>query len=369
MIEVLRRLGFVPYFCVWELTLTCDLRCQHCGSHAGAPRDDELDLDESLRLADDLAALGARHVTLSGGEPTKNPHWDTIARRLSERGVEVNLISNGFSWGDDHVRRALAAGLVNVGFSVDGLEEDHDHVRRRGSFQRVMEAIDRSVRGGLPAAVATHVNRRNRRTLDALRAVLASHGVSHWQLQLANPIGAMHAHPELALDPADLLWLVPKIAAMRTDGAAPDVCAAHNVGYFGACEPALRDDGGLLDVWVGCRAGCQNLGIESNGNVKGCLSLPSERNGERRFVAGNVRERPLAEIWADPAAFAFHRTFDEARLGGHCAECRYRDVCRGGCTWMAYDPATGKLDNPWCLHRQAVLAGRTDLLDEDEAPR
>ena len=31
------------------------------------------------------------------------------------------------------------------------------------------------------------------------------------------------------------------------------------------------------------------LGIESNGNVKGCLSLPSQRHGHQGYVEGNVR--------------------------------------------------------------------------------
>ena len=35
MIELLSRLGYYPRFCVWELTLACNLRCLHCGSFAG----------------------------------------------------------------------------------------------------------------------------------------------------------------------------------------------------------------------------------------------------------------------------------------------------------------------------------------------
>src|SRR5690349_8088876 len=37
-----------PIYVVWELTLKCDLACRHCGSRAGAPRSDELALDEAL---------------------------------------------------------------------------------------------------------------------------------------------------------------------------------------------------------------------------------------------------------------------------------------------------------------------------------
>ena len=92
MIELVRRIGIKPFFCVWELTLACNLRCKHCGSLAGEPRADELRLDEALPVADQLAALGTLRVTLGGGEPTLHPHWHVIGRRLSELGVAVNII-------------------------------------------------------------------------------------------------------------------------------------------------------------------------------------------------------------------------------------------------------------------------------------
>ncbi len=367
MIELLRRIGYRPVYCVWELTLACNMRCQHCGSHAGPARDDELDLDKTLRVADELAALGARRVTLSGGEPTLNPHWATIGKRLVDRGVSVNMISNGWHWRPEDLESALAIGLNNMCFSLDGFEPDHDVVRRSGSFERVLDAIDLTVAAGLPVGIITHINQRNLHQLEALRDFLGNHGVTHWQVQLGNPVGAMRAHQQLVIDPIDLLWLVPQLAKMRADNTKiPDIRAAHNIGYYGPHETTLRQEGLPLDVWVGCRAGCQYVGIESNGNIKGCLSLPSARNAEDCFIEGSLRDDSLATIWQGPDNFSFNRTFDQQRLGGFCSVCRYRDICRGGCVWMAYDSATGLLDNPYCFYRQAVLHRRLDLLGDDE---
>lgn len=44
-------------------------------------------------------------------------------------------------------------------------------------------------------------------------------------------------------------------------------------------------------------AGCKAVAIESNGDVKGCLSLQNER-----FIEGNIRERSLKDIWTDKKA-------------------------------------------------------------------
>lgn len=120
MIELLKRLGTSPRYCVWELTLACDLRCLHCGSYAGARREDELSFPELERIADELAAAGCRKVTLGGGEPTLHPRWQDLGRRLSDYGVQVNLVTNGWSFGLDTLEKARWARLTNIAFSLDG---------------------------------------------------------------------------------------------------------------------------------------------------------------------------------------------------------------------------------------------------------
>ena len=367
MLDILKQVGFTPRACVWELTLSCNLRCKHCGSFAGSRRDDELTLEENLNVADQLAALGCRRVTLSGGEPTLNPDWDRIGKRLADHCIKVNLISNGWHWTAAHVDRAKAAGLCGAAFSLDGFQPEHDEFRQAGSFDRVVAAIDACVAGGLPVAVNTTVNKLNQRILRKLRDFIVERGVFSMQIQLATPSGNMGLHRDLVVDPADLVWLVPELAAIcRLNTREFFAVAADDIGYYGKPEPGLRDDGGELPFWIGCRAGCQVVGIESNGNVKGCLSLPSSMHGETRFVEGNLRDKPLADIWSSENAFAYNRQWSESQLTGFCRVCRYREFCRGGCTWTTYcHKGEGGEGNPFCFYYQAVRQGRFDLLTEE----
>jgi radical SAM protein with 4Fe4S-binding SPASM domain len=367
MIELLRQVGFTPRSCVWELTLACNLRCKHCGSIAGKRREDELSLEENLDLADQLAALGCKRITLSGGEPTLHPNWDTIGKRLVDRGVRVNLISNGWHWDASHVARAKAAGLCGAAFSVDGFRAEHDDFRQAGSFDRVMAAIDACVTGGLPVAVNTTVHKKNQHCLRELREFLIGRGVFSIQVQLATASGNMNEHRDLVVDPADLVTLVPELASLcRLNHRRFFMAASDDIGYYGKPEQGLRDDGGELPFWLGCRAGCQVIGIESNGTIKGCLSLPSSMHGENRFVEGNVREKTLAEIWNGKNAFAFTRLFSEKQLTGFCRVCRYREFCRGGCSWTVHTHTKeGGEGNPFCFYFQAVKQGRLDLLTEE----
>jgi radical SAM protein with 4Fe4S-binding SPASM domain len=221
----------------------------------------------------------------------------------------------------------------------------------------VMNALEVSREVGLKTAVVSHLNRLNFGQLDTLRSLLGSRGVSSWQLQLGNPAGNMNENRDLVVEPRDLLAIVPEIARLRQEPVRPVVFAADNVGYYGEYEQAIRDRGARIWFWVGCRAGCQVLGIESNGNVKGCLSLPSVANGVKDFIEGNLRERSLTEIWCDERAFAYNRQFTVEQLTGFCRTCRYNDICRGGCSWTAFSNTGSRFENPYCYYRVAVEAG------------
>ena len=371
MIEFLEYLTHQPATAVWELTLACNMRCQHCGSFAGAPRERELSWEEAQVLAEDLVGLGLQHITLSGGEPTLCPYWAELGGFFRARGVLVNIISNGWTWSESHLSKAKAHGFNSVAFSLDGFEETHDRIRRKGSFARVVAALDLCRAHGMPTGVISHVNRLNLPTLRELRTFLGEHGVGLWQLQLGNPQGVMCEHTELVIAPEELLSLIPLVAELRGEPGEPRVDIGDNIGYYGKYEDALRRtqdlDPELPAFWFGCCAGVRVVGIESNGNIKGCLSLPSAMHGLDKFVEGNVRERRLPVIWNDPDAFAYNRKQDPARFAGFCASCPHREVCRGGCSWTTHSHSGFVRDNPYCFYRQAVLAGRTDLLGDEGA--
>jgi radical SAM protein with 4Fe4S-binding SPASM domain len=358
MINLLRKYGFKPRLAVWELTLGCNLRCRHCGSRAGSARKDELLLHEALRLCDELADLGCKFMTLSGGEPLMRRDWPIIAERLIDRGVTTGMISNGILWNDSVAKTVKTVGLESMAFSLDGLTESHEYQRRvPGQYKQVLDAIDSCKRHGLRVTAVTTINARNLPELEAVRELLAEHGVDRWQVQFATPTGNMANHRSLMMDPEDLLHAIPLIARMCRDGRTPKVYPGHDVGYYGEPEEALREPSSSIPFWTGCSAGCSVIGIESNGNIKGCLSLPSSLNDEDRFNEGNVRQSSLKEIWERPGAFAYNREFTVDQLSGFCKTCEYAEVCRGGCTWTTFaETGSAVRDNPYCYWRQLKLA-------------
>jgi len=344
-----------PIYCVWEITLACDLTCRHCGSRAGRARPDELSTAECLDLVRQLAALDVKEVTLIGGEAYLRPDFLQIVQALSELGIATSMTTGGRGLTPELARGAKAAGLGGVSVSLDGLGPTHDRLRGvEGSFAAALRAMDACRGAGLRVYTNTQINRLSMPELPELLQTLGEHGSSAWQLQITVPMGRAADEPEVLLQPYDLLELFPLLASLKptADSLGIFMFRGNNLGYFGPYET-------LFKGWTpnghhgSCGAGTSTLGIEADGTIKGCPSL-----GTIAWGAGNVRDAPLEDIWERglPMRYTRERTVDD--LWGYCRECYYADVCRAGCTWMS-DMLLGKPgNNPYCHHRALEYSAR-----------
>jgi len=350
-----------PRTCVWEITLACNLRCQHCGTRAGKSRRNELSTAQCLDVVTQLSHFGCELITLSGGEPTLRKDWDVVATEIAKRGIVVNMVTNGVyrdeEAADDVAARAVAAGLANLGVSIDGPERVHDWVRGEGTFARTMKAIERFTAAGIKVAVLTTVNRLNVSLLDEMRQIVLDAGAHQWRFQLGRPMGAMSDHADIVIPPERLLDLIPNIAKLKKAGGV-HVKVADCIGYFGPHDKLLRGRGwrGRAECWRGCQAGMQVIGVEADGGVKGCLSLQAKWGDGDPFIEGNLRERSLDEIWHQPDAFAYNRAFTLDSLTGFCGECRYAQQCRGGSRCVSSSMSGVLTEDTYCYHRVASLS-------------
>jgi radical SAM protein with 4Fe4S-binding SPASM domain len=337
--------GFRPRICVWELTLACNARCRHCGSIAGQARAAELDTREALALVGELAALGCESITFSGGEPLLRHDWPALATAVHEHGVRLEIVTNGLS-ALDQADAIAAADFHAVTLSVDGIGAAHDRLRGVAhGFDRLLDGARALVERGVRIAANTQLNRENVDALEAIHDRLVAEGFRGWQLQLTMAHGRAGMDSSLCIAPEELPALAARICALR-ERSPIYVVVAHNIGYLGRCEPALRTPSGpRVQFWTGCEAGRSVIGLRSDGAVLGCLSLPDP------FVAGTVRERSLAAIWADDDAFAVHRRFTPSELTGDCARCAFGKICRAGCRSLAWSATGTSFSNPYCLHR------------------
>jgi Predicted Fe-S oxidoreductases len=345
---------YVPLYCVWELTLQCNLRCLHCGSRAGKKREHELSSAEALNVADELITLGCTHVSLIGGEVFFYSRWEEIARKLSDNGLTVNVITNGYLMEEPQIREILYAGLSNVAISIDGLEEHHNKIRNNAaSFSRLCTSIDRLNEHSIPVAVNTTLMRENFEDLDGLYTFLTDKGVAVWQLQLANPMGNLKAQNDKLITPGQMRELTTFIRNKRSERKI-SIYTGDNIGYYDSNEEYIRGTPGSAGCWQGCQAGLTGIGIDSVGNVKGCESLYDDR-----FIEGNIRNESLSHIWQKDGNFSYNRNFTPDKLEGKCRGCSMGQLCRAGCRGACYFTNGGLFENAYCTYSHTVPFSET----------
>ena len=352
-----------PVYAVWELTLHCDQPCQHCGSRAGAMRREELTTEEALEVARSLARLGCRECALIGGEAYLRRDLPRIVRELADGGVRVVMQTGGRAFTRERATTLRAAGLTGLGVSLDGPRAIHDELRgNAGSYDAALKAMDNASAAGLVLTANTQINRLNHRHLPEICRTIRDKGAQTWQVQLTVPMGRAADRPDWIIDPWLMVPIVDTLAELQAEairehaGEGPvfNIFANNNIGYFGPHEELLRSrPGGISTHWKGCRAGINLVGLESDGTVKACPSLPTAP-----YAGGNVRQLTLEKLWEGSAEVRFSRDRDTSELWGFCATCYYADTCRAGCSWTAHCTLGRRGNNPFCYHRVKQLERR-----------
>jgi len=337
-----------PIYAVWEITLQCDLACRHCGSRAGHARTDELTTAECLDLVRQMAELGVMEVTLIGGEAYLREDWTDIIREIRKFGMSATMTSGGRGITADKARAAKEAGLESVSISIDGNEATHDRLRGvKGSYQSAFQAMDLLRAAGVKVSTNTQINRLTLPELPELLEALAAHGGHSWQLQLTVPMGRAADEPEVLFQPYEMLELFPLLGDLkkRADELRVRIWPGNNIGYFGPYESVLKGNMPRGHM-ASCGAGRSTLGIEADGAIKGCPSLPTEA-----WTGGNIRDNSLKDIWERSAPLRYTRDRTVEDLWGYCRTCYYADECRAGCTWTSFVFFGRAGNNPYCHHR------------------
>src|SRR5690606_34769247 len=130
---------------VWEMTQACDLACKHCRACAQPLRNsDELSRAEARDLIDQIAAMRAGVLVLSGGDPMKREDVFDLVRYGHQIGVRMAMTPSVTPLlTDDAIRRLAHEGLSQFAVSLDGsCAAIHDEFRGyKGAFDRTLEVI------------------------------------------------------------------------------------------------------------------------------------------------------------------------------------------------------------------------------------
>lgn len=319
-----------PLFLSWEVTNRCNLRCKVCYNASADKLVDEIETSEVTEITEKIAACRPLFINLGGGEPLLRSDIEDIVRKIIEKGVDVQIVTNGTVYNEKLLIMLKRLGVMSIQVSIDGFEDEHDTIRGKGTFRKSIKTLKFLIGHGCPAVAAVVMTKLNYHSLPDLTEYLHRLGVKKMGVFRFIPAGRGKINADLQLDAEELRQLSDTLARLEEKYGRHFFKCDHSLGVFAG----ERKNGG------GCELGQKCLNIRPNGDVTGCPFLP--------IVVGNVRRETLIDIWRN--SDALNRIRDEIRpekLLGRCQRCPpdVKSVCRGGCKALAYE-VSGSLMSP-----------------------
>lgn len=312
-----------------QLTYRCNLRCSHCyqWNEQGFFRDyslekqrSELDVAIVERVLQATAERRSK-LFLWGGEPLMHTRFGEVAGLLARYPRTVNMCTNGLLL-ERNLDHLLPIGdQLNLLVSLDGLEDDHEALRGKGTFARTvhnlttMVELQQAGRFAGEISVSCMVSNETVGRMVDFMAWAEDLGVNSVYFQLP-----WYISPETAVAMDELYercfaWLNPPAVGQRPTW--------HSYTYRLAPEniPALRDSMARLasrswrvrvryqpqleedeveDFVLGtsrpaqrrsrCLAVSNRMEVHADGKVSSCKFFPE-------FVVGDLHDETVLGVW------------------------------------------------------------------------
>ncbi len=331
-----------------RITHRCNHRCAICGQWgergynrvAGAPKVmGEVPIDVYKRVVDEVVPRRA-HIYITGGEPFLYDGLVPLVGYMKSRGLSVQVVTNGVGL-ERNAEEIVRAGWDMVCVSLDGPRDIHDRCRGlRGAFdtmergvRRVQEVKKRVGRRRPVLYTLTTISETNQgvllETLREAQSLDPDVMAVYYSWFTSEEVGRRHteimkralgvepfawrsyAREMSVLDPELIARQVETIKKARLDPPVmfiPQIETWEIHDYYRHPENFLG--------WKRCLAPWFQVDIMPNGDVVNCRDFPD-------IVMGNIRERPLLEIYNGERFRAFRRALRSAPDGVFpiCSRC------------------------------------------------
>ena len=301
-----------PLYVAWQITNECNLACLHCIEESGPGKafKDELDRDGAFRVIDELMANEVPYLSFSGGEPMLHPHFFEMVERVTSRGSQLKIETNGHYLTPENCARLADLEVKAVQVSLDGASSaTFGKMRVRGEFDRTVEGIRNLHDAGVaievnfsPAAFNIH---EAERIVDLAYELGAASFYSGKTMFTGN---AVKAWRHLAVTEQDYEAYFRTLARKRDEYKGRMRVNYHEAGLLEELRYRLEHPAALLIILP-------------NGLVKLINALP--------FICGDLRKQSLLEVWSN-----FRRSWHDPRVAEFVAQ-------------LAVDPGRTKTLHQW----------------------
>jgi radical SAM protein with 4Fe4S-binding SPASM domain len=324
----------------WHITERCNWRCKHCyQDNYETPEMKLAEMEKVLVQFVDLVKkwrLPKNHsrIHISGGEPFIRKDFIPFLEKLNQYSdhFQWNIMSNGSLLTEAIVYKLKELDIDIFQLSLEGTEKTNDEIRGKGSFQKILRAIQLLNKVGIRIRISMTFSKQNFREIRELALQLAPLNVSRLAVRRIAPFGSgKNQSKDLILEPRELRDLYRELEKINKELKEKK----YPLRVLGGCENAVFNDEfssrelmsyGICGVVEGTI-----LTLMPDGDVLICRRFP--------IKIGNILENSLEEIYYSPKYENYRGRNIDVPL--ECYLCPNLRSCLGGAKCVTY-ALTGK---------------------------
>jgi MoaA/NifB/PqqE/SkfB family radical SAM enzyme len=268
----------IPWLILFDPTSACNLHCVGCWA-AEYGYKNNLSLEDMDKIVSQGKELGVYYYLLTGGEPTVRMD-DVLKLAAKHNDCAFQLFTNTTLLTDEVLDKVVEVGNIAFAPSIEGTRETTDARRGEGTYDKVMDCLDRMHKKGIiyfASICYTHANYKAV-TSDEFINTLVDKGVRiAWYFHYM-PVGN-DATPDLLLTPDEREYVYKRVRYIRSEKSP-----------FPMFTIDFQNDGEYVG---GCIAGGKNYcHINSAGDVEPCVFI--------HYSSANIHDQDLLDCLRQP---------------------------------------------------------------------
>jgi len=180
--DIISKDVYTPLLLTWELLDKCSFNCPFCYI-VGHSHNRIVPFKKTKPHIEDLLDLGLLYCTLTGGEATLHPEFFEIYSFLKQRGVIVEIYTNGSLITDDLINLFVKFPPIKVEVSIYSTSEEQFKVNagtKSFEAEKILDNILRLKAAGINVVCKTPLNKTTETEFEKIVDWCKFHGVTFY---------------------------------------------------------------------------------------------------------------------------------------------------------------------------------------------